>query len=256
MSDSELQLDQGDVFMEDYDPPACDDCGDRPPVTTVWLDLRSLGQKVLIGAYCANCAPIVAGRIRDGLPPAVEEGDAMSDRERAIARLMDEHAELRRGGFAIARSLLERAYDAGGADTAFALGRQTGSAIGKIIAERDRRVTDLEQLVRWMANTHHQAHHQDGEDGRKPWQECMRGFCSSVRRGLEATPARPVVPELDGLRARVTELEHALRRYGAHDFDHCSGPGEACTCGLDAALGGTGTVHLAPESISLAKEEE
>jgi hypothetical protein len=39
------------------------------------------------------------------------------------------------------------------------------------------------------------------------------------------------------LEDRVAELEQALLRYGAHDLDGCTGPGEACTCGLEAALG-------------------
>jgi hypothetical protein len=53
------------------------------------------------------------------------------------------------------------------------------------IAKRVRRVAALEQLVRWMVQTVHQAHHQGGLDAHKTWQECGIDICSSVRRGLD-----------------------------------------------------------------------
>ncbi len=119
----------------------------------------------------------------------------MKHRERAIQALMDEHVTLLRG-FAdpvIMRSALGRAYDAGAAATAYELGTKAGSAIAEYKAQIDvalARAAELEQLVHWMARTVHQAHHQDDEDGTRTWQECQRGFCSSVRRGLGAGPIR------------------------------------------------------------------
>jgi hypothetical protein len=89
----------------------------------------------------------------------------MSDRERILAELERLRAQVAGHGETMRQSIRES--DA-------------------TIAKRVRRVAALEQLVRWMAQTVHQAHHQDGADARKTWQECTRGFCSSVRRGLSS----------------------------------------------------------------------
>jgi hypothetical protein len=75
--DADLQLDQGDVLVEDYEPDGCDNDGCGSPVTkAVSLDLRSIGEKVCIGIYCAKHAAEMAESLRGGLPPGPrgEEG--------------------------------------------------------------------------------------------------------------------------------------------------------------------------------------
>jgi hypothetical protein len=143
------------------------------------------------------------------------------DRERELAVLMRELDG--RASPGLLRSSLERAYDAGVAATAFDLGKQTGPAIAELVqgveqlvatngevarlrcsrGRLHKRVAELEDLIHWMAQTVHQAHHGEGEDAGKTWQECQRGFCSSVRRGLGAGAAHDaermtVTEEVDG----------------------------------------------------------
>lgn len=113
----------------------------------------------------------------------------MTDRERILATLLRELDG--RAGAALLRSSLERAYDAGAASTAYELGVKAAPAM----LSASVRSAGLEELVRWMAQTVHQARHQVGEDGAKSWQECTRGFCSSARRGLALNEAEPTRSE-------------------------------------------------------------
>jgi len=46
------------------------------------------------------------------------------------------------------------------------------------------------------------------------------------------------IQEIERLQARVAALTAALRRYGYHDSG-CDLQGPMCSCGFDAAVGGT-----------------
>lgn len=107
-------------------------------------------------------------------------------------------------------------------DEGFVLATQTSRA-------QDEEIYLLQELVRWMANTVHQAHHLDPASMAVSWRECMRGFCSSARYSLgaasasarynlgravlrEGTPdgqAMATVARIAELEARVRELELA-----------------------------------------------
>lgn len=73
MTERELMLDQDDVRLEDYELPECDECHAAAVTKVVLLDLH-VGETLGVGAYCAECAALVAKRIRDELPPAPAAG--------------------------------------------------------------------------------------------------------------------------------------------------------------------------------------
>mgnify|MGYP001617581528 CR=1 FL=1 len=62
-------MDKSDVTIEEIDEE-CEDCTVGPPTHVVMMDVRSLGQGVLVGRFCEPCAREVARRIQDGLPDA------------------------------------------------------------------------------------------------------------------------------------------------------------------------------------------
>ncbi len=64
---SDIFMDKGDVAVQEIDRE-CDECTSGPVTHAVVIDVRSLGQTVLVGEFCAACAETVASRIRDGLP--------------------------------------------------------------------------------------------------------------------------------------------------------------------------------------------
>lgn len=75
---SELNLDRHDVSINEIEPDLCEQCELDPMTHYVSLDLRALGQEVIIGKYCEDCAQRVTNGLKAHLPntrqPAREEG--------------------------------------------------------------------------------------------------------------------------------------------------------------------------------------
>jgi hypothetical protein len=99
----------------------------------------------------------------------------------------------------------------------------------------EARIEQLRQLVHWMAQTVHRAHHLDPHNRERVWQECSRGFCASVRSILGAigVGVRDAVPR--HLSARIAELEAEVDRLRTEDMEpeivprvrRAGGPAEA-----------------------------
>jgi hypothetical protein len=68
-------LDRGDVYIEDIEPPKCDNCVTGNATKRIRLDLRDLGLTVLVGhAYCDKCSSTIANQLKATLPPENNNG--------------------------------------------------------------------------------------------------------------------------------------------------------------------------------------
>lgn len=68
-----VQLDAGDVSIQDAPDEECDGCTASPAHKIVVLDLRNNGETHCLGRYCAECAEEFAARLRASLPPEQPE---------------------------------------------------------------------------------------------------------------------------------------------------------------------------------------
>lgn len=59
---------RGDVNVRALVAPQCEICNDREVATAVVLDLRAIGQSIVLGHYCAACAASEVTKLRDALP--------------------------------------------------------------------------------------------------------------------------------------------------------------------------------------------
>ncbi len=72
----EMAIFQEDISVEPLEKELCSDCNENPPDREVWIDLRAIGTKASLGAYCGHCAIEMAERLKRVLPkydPDVEE---------------------------------------------------------------------------------------------------------------------------------------------------------------------------------------
>ncbi len=68
MSKDKIRLEASDVTIEDVPDYECDYCTFGLADRVVKMNLRSLGETVVIGRFCGTCAQQTAERIREGLP--------------------------------------------------------------------------------------------------------------------------------------------------------------------------------------------
>ena len=63
----DIHINAGDVQIMPLDKPLCGSCGEKYATQAVWLDLRGVGQSVMVEKLCRACAREFAAQLKKSI---------------------------------------------------------------------------------------------------------------------------------------------------------------------------------------------